>query len=178
MLESVANAVNEDVAAVVEKAKQPKANAGAKAKAAKQPAKKAVKAAPKAGKGKKPKAAAKAAKSGKTAAKAKAGKTAKTTKKSGPSNRLLVFQALRGSDGKTKQEIAKAIKMDPNNGQLGVILRGEVKAQRLKAVPYDVDGRDVLYFVLSARGAEHLKKDLVDAWAKEHDLVAKGRGEK
>ena len=89
------------------------------------------------------------------------------------SNRVLVFKALlRNPGGLTASQLYGRIRMEPSNGQMGVILRGEIKAGRLRVVD-DEDGR--MHYV-TALGKRHLGAGRIDDWAREKHLVALGRG--
>jgi hypothetical protein len=104
----------------------------------------------------------------KTAAKRAA---AEPKKKRDKSNRLKVFEALSKSDGLKNTELRKKIGMSEENGQLGVILRGEITKKRILAKDYD----GVIYYSLSALGKNHLGKGIVDSWSRENHLVLEGR---
>ena len=91
------------------------------------------------------------------------------------SNRLLVFQALARSGELTNLQIRKAIGMADNNGQLGVILRGEIIAGAIQSERHDTNGEDTIFYSLTAKGKERYEKGTVDSYAKEHHLAARGR---
>ncbi len=129
------------------------------------------------------KAAAKPAKAApKAEKKAPAKKVAKAKPKAkaaptGPSNRLLVFKALkRNPDGLSSTDIRAKIEMDSENGQLGVILRGEIIGKRITMGKLDESRPNLLLYKLTALGLKHLEASTVDSWAKEKNLVTKGRG--
>lgn len=93
------------------------------------------------------------------------------------SNRHAVFIALnKYKNGLTTDQIRSKIKMDKANGQLGVILRGEVEGGRMRVTEeYPSEGRTVLIYKLTALGRKHLEKDMIDSYAKENGFVALGR---
>lgn len=94
------------------------------------------------------------------------------------SNRLAVYRVLsRTTHGLTAAEIRKKIRMAPENGQLGVILRGEVAAGRILVSVRDVEGRDVTHYRLSANGRRALEGGTVDDDSRRLGLVRLGRTE-
>lgn len=122
-----------------------------------------------------------ATKSKKVATESKSTKAA-TNGKAEDSNRLRVFKALNSGRAHTDSSLRVAIGMAPANGQLGVILRGEIAAGRVKAVEEfrngQEDQRGFNVYYLTAKGKKHLEAGKVDSWAVEKHLVAVGRGAK
>lgn len=98
--------------------------------------------------------------------------------KQGKGSRKHIFEVLAKHDSLTGPDIRKAVGMSPGSGQLGIVLRGEIAAKRVKATLHDVDGIDTHYYSLTARGRKHLEQGKVESYAKEKGLVAVGRGTK
>jgi hypothetical protein len=103
-------------------------------------------------------------------------------------NRTAVFRALAkaGAEGLGEGEIRVRIGMSRNNGQLGVILRGEIAGKRVKADERQVEPADVRVgdpwrkvfvtrYTLTDKGKKALEEGTVDGGAREMGLLAKGR---
>lgn len=93
------------------------------------------------------------------------------------SNRHAIFKVLaKVKTGLTTDQIRTKIGMAKSNGQLGVILRGEVEGKRLKAIEeFPTEGHVILIYKLTALGRKHLEEDKIDSYAKENGFVALGR---
>jgi|SRR5581483_9228914 len=95
----------------------------------------------------------------------------------GPTNREQIFAELaRHPEGVTAAHLRKKFYANcPSSGELGIILRGEVRAKRFAFSEEEVDGRDVVYYTLSSKGRVALKKGTVVSDSIKLKLVALGR---
>lgn len=119
----------------------------------------------------------KGSKQAKRAAKAKAGanKSKKApVKRTGPNNRVKFFQTLaRNPKGLTGAQITEKLGMKPGHGQIGIFLRGELTAKRIKSLKETETGP--LVYSLTALGKKHLEEGKVDSFGREKHLVQLGR---
>lgn len=100
------------------------------------------------------------------------------TAKNQPSNRVAMFRHLClavNSEGLTATEIRTKIDMLPSNGQLGVLLRGELSSKRIRAERQDLDDGTKLVYFPTALGRKHYEEGKIDSFARERHLVAQGR---
>lgn len=87
--------------------------------------------------------------------------------------RLKVMKACRTP--RTRPELLRLFWKDKSacTGQLGTVLRGEVRFGRLRQEEQE-EGPDT--YVLTQKGLRHLEKGVIDEQAIEHDLRRLGRG--
>jgi hypothetical protein len=97
-----------------------------------------------------------------------------------PSNRVKVFEILqRNPEGLSALEIRQKIHMSSSSGQLGVILRGEVFAERFSCFPEQRDSlATILIYRLTRKGVRALQEGTIDSVARELGLIAVGRDAK
>ncbi len=98
--------------------------------------------------------------------------------KQGIGSRLHIFEVIAKHGELTGPDIREAVGMSSGSGQLGIVLRGEIAAKRIKATMHDVYGVDTAYYSLTAKGKKHLEQGKIESYAKEKGLVAVGRGTK
>mgnify|MGYP001611761868 CR=1 FL=1 len=97
-----------------------------------------------------------------------------TPVKRAPGRRLQIFKALaRDAEGLTAPQLRRKLNIPPESGQLGVILRGEMVAGRIRSETREglEKGNDVVY-LLTAKGRRHFQAGTIDSYAREHLLVA------
>ena len=99
-----------------------------------------------------------------------------------PSNRVLVlhFLAKRRGGAVRKEIVDEVFPTNRTCGQLGIILRGEQHAPepgiRCDVEDRNMDGTNVYVYYVTRAGKNRLEKGIVDSYAREHHLMALGRG--